>query len=85
MATVNSAFFGGGLVEFRLDAVDGPLIGSMVVEGGLTDLTAKSINTPIQATEGKHDLYTVFKSSTGGGDKPVCAVLSYAFKIDDLQ
>ncbi len=85
MAVVNSAFLAGGTIEYRIDAPDGPLIGSADASGGLTDFDPKNLVTEIKPTEGKHDLYTVFRSGLGTAEKPVVAVTTYRFKVDNIQ
>ena len=84
-AAMAGTFFGGGTIELRLDAVDGPLIGSADVVQGLTDFGFKSFNTSIKKTDGMHDLYTVFKAADTEANKPVCAVIYYSFKATAVQ
>ena len=78
-----AAYFGGGVIELRLDAPDGPLIGSAEVVQGLMDMGAETLRAAIKKTDGKHDLYVVFDSK--GEDKPVCALMSLEFKGGTIQ
>ena len=77
------SYFGGGVIEFRLDAPDGKLIGSAEVVQGLTDFGFTSLNVPIEPTNDKHNLYVVF--DTKGNDKPVCTLITIEFKGNQLQ
>lgn len=65
---VNNVYNGdGGSIEYRLDAVDGTLIGTATISGlGLA-------NTTISTTTGLHDLYLVFVNESSGG---------YLFDVD---
>ncbi|NDI35167.1 carbohydrate-binding protein [Chengkuizengella sediminis] len=57
----------GGEIEFRLDSTSGPLIGTVDVTntGGWQNWITKTAT--ISNAEGIHDLYIVFKGSTGIG------------------
>ena len=53
----------GGEVEFRLGSQDGELIGTVIVEVGLTEFGLKELQTNLNKTvSGKQDLYIVFKT-----------------------
>ncbi len=78
-----ASYFGGGVIELRLDAPDGKLIGSAEVVQGLTDFGFTVLNVPIEATSGKHNLHVVF--DTKGNDKPVCTLITIEFKGNQLQ
>jgi len=71
-------FFGGGDIEFHLDGAENNLIGTLKIEQGLTDFGFINITATIQPTEGRHDLYLVFKSKDG--KKPVCSLIFLQFK-----
>lgn len=51
-------FFNGGFVEIRIDGKDGQLIGKADLKVG----QVKPFSTPIKPTNGKHDIYFVFKN-----------------------
>lgn len=54
-----TAYFVGGTLEIRLDAFDGKMIGSAVIKAG----NFKPILTNLMPTNGKHDIYFIFKNS----------------------
>lgn len=78
-----AAYMSGGQIDIRLDAPDGPLIGSAEVVQGLTDFGAATLDVPIKPTSGKHDLYILF--DTKGNEKPVCTLVNIEFKGKQLQ
>lgn len=51
----------GGTIEIRLDDVDGPLVGEMLVPG--TKNKIETLTCPISDAKGVHDLFFVFKGS----------------------
>lgn len=55
----------GGRIEIRLDAKDGPLLGTLEVKptGGDTNWAVQSC--PVSGVKGTHDLYFVFKGAEG--------------------
>lgn len=54
----------GGNVEFRLGSIDGELIGTILVEVGLTEFGLKEFQTNfIKSVDGQHDLYVVFRTT----------------------
>jgi cytochrome c len=54
----------GGFVEARLKAPDGPLLGVAALESDLEG--AANIEIALEPTEGKHDLYFVFRGAAEG-------------------
>lgn len=56
----------GGTLEFHLDSMSGILVGTatLPVTGGWQ--TWQTVNTAINGTSGVHDLYIVFRGSSGG-------------------
>jgi glucosylceramidase len=58
----------GGTVEFHLNSVDGPLIGSVAVPitGGWETWT--TVSAPVSGASGLNDLYVVFQGTTGIGN-----------------
>jgi len=69
----------GGTFEIRKDKLDGEIIGS-----GRLQKAARAASFPIRPTEGKHDLFFIFKNPILPPDKSVCAVEWFAFR-DDIQ
>lgn len=56
----------GGILDVRLDRIDGPVIGSLTVAGGQADdLTKGWKEAPVKlvSTSGVHDVYLVFRNS----------------------
>ena len=51
----------GGVMEIRIDDIDGPKIGEITVKG--TKNAIETLSCPISGAEGVHDLYFVFKGS----------------------
>ncbi|MFT5763857.1 MAG: cytochrome c [Saprospiraceae bacterium] len=78
-------FFGGGTIEIHIDQPDGEVIGSFDIVQGLTDFGMKSFTSSLKATEGIHDVYTVFKAADKEANKPVCAVIFYKFLVGEVQ
>ena len=61
---VNLAALYGGKIEIHLDQIDGPILGTVVVNAmGEGDIW-KTINTPLKNTTGVHDVYFVFKGTS---------------------
>jgi cytochrome c len=52
----------GGRVEVRLDAPDGPLVGSVTVAGSVIDTSWRTVDIPIDDPGGTHSLYLVFRN-----------------------
>lgn len=52
----------GGQVEARLDAPDGPLVGSATVPGSLTDTSWRTVGIPVDDPGGTHALHLVFRN-----------------------
>ncbi|SDJ29160.1 Listeria/Bacterioides repeat-containing protein [Flavobacterium glycines] len=73
---VKAAGATGGTIEFRLDAVDGTLIGTATVSGSTSFSDYKIFSTSITSTTGTHDLYLVFKHPTSTG---------YLFNVDYFE
>ena len=57
-ASCSSQLF-GGKIEVRLDALDGPLGGTVTVP--YTGFKYKEFSTSLKNVKGKHDLYLVFR------------------------
>lgn len=72
MAIANSMFMDGGSIEFRIDALDGKVIGRKEIETSL-DFDPVLVPMAIESVEGMHKLYVVFHSN---GDGMAC-VLDY--------
>lgn len=51
----------GGVIELRVDDVDGPKIGEVTITG--TKNKIETFNVPVEKIEGIHDFYLVFKGS----------------------
>lgn len=64
----------GGTIEFRLDAVDGTLIGTATVTGTSGWSDYQIVSATIEQTTGTHDLYLVFKGGSG-----------YLFNLDYIE
>ncbi|MCH7410548.1 glycoside hydrolase family 43 protein [Belliella sp. DSM 111904] len=61
---VNIAPLYGGAIEVRIDSLDGPLIGTMVIEDqGQGDIW-RSITASVKNVSGVHDLFFVFKGES---------------------
>ena len=71
----------GGSFEIRLDALDGPLLAQARIEK--TGGARKTISIPLSDTDGKHDLYFIFRNASLTPDKPVCSIDWFAFR-DEL-
>jgi arabinoxylan arabinofuranohydrolase len=56
----------GGMIELHLNAVDGPLVGTVMVPNTNGWWTWQEKNTPVTVANGVHDLYFVFKGSASG-------------------
>jgi len=57
----------GGTIEVRLNALDGPLIGSCQVGPGATANSWVTETADLIRTTGKHDLYLIFTGASGDG------------------
>lgn len=68
----------GGSFEVRKDRLDGEIIVS-----GKLDKDNKTLSFPVKPSQGRHDLYFIFRNSTINPDKAVCNVEWFAFR-DDL-
>ncbi len=67
----------GGFFEVRKDRLDGELIIS-----GRLEKTNKAVSFPVKPTQGKHDLYFIFKNNSIPPDKTVSGVEWFAFRED---
>ena len=73
-AIAPSMFMEGGILEFRIDAPDGKLIGQYEVESTLNvSLEAAPSRMDIETVEGMHAMYLVFRTKEGA-DGMVCSV-----------
>jgi len=72
MAIANSMFMDGGSLEFRIDSVDGKVIGKKEIDTSL-DFDPVLVPMAIEPVEGMHKLYVIFYSN---GDGMAC-VLDY--------
>lgn len=70
----------GGSMEIRLNSLDGPTIARHTLEE--TDGKRRTIAIPLQPTQGRHDLYFIFRNPSSPVDRPVCAVDWFAFRGD---
>ena len=68
----------GGSFEVRKDRIDGEIIIS-----GKLDKANKTVSFPVKPSQGKHDLYFIFRNGTIAPDRGVCNVEWFAFR-DDL-
>ena len=66
----------GGTIEYRIDAVDGTLIGTATVSGSTGWSDYKIFSAAIAQTTGTHDLYLIFKHPTNTG---------YLFNVDYFE
>ena len=56
----------GGNIEVRLDRMDGPLVSTLAIPAAVAGDTKKGwqeVTAPLQATNGKHDLFFVFTNA----------------------
>jgi len=66
----------GGTIELRLDAADGPLIGTLRVSAtGGTD-EWRTLSAPVSGASGTHDLFLVFR---GAGEEPLFNLDKWTF------
>ena len=70
-----ATFFGGGKIEYRLDAPDGPVAATVEVKQGLTDFGMQTKFATFDNAEGVHDLYITFIAEADSDNKPVCALI----------
>ncbi|NND35278.1 MAG: PKD domain-containing protein, partial [Saprospiraceae bacterium] len=77
--STNSAFTGGGMIQVMADGPDGEVLGQQEVPTDAPD-DKLSLSIPIENTVGHRDLYFTFAGNEG---KPVCTLLSLAFKSAD--
>jgi arabinoxylan arabinofuranohydrolase len=56
----------GGVIELRLNSIDGPQIGSLPVSSTGGWYNWKTETTPVQGANGIHDLYFLFKGDSSG-------------------
>jgi len=64
-ASVSAQLDNDGRIEFRLDAVGGPLVGSVDVPTTGSWQSFTDVATSISGATGVHDLYLVFRGSSG--------------------
>ena len=62
---MTAAATGGCTVTLRIDAVDGPVIGQVVVGNTGSVDTYKAFNTKVKGASGVHDLYLCFSNVSG--------------------
>lgn len=75
--TAPSMVFGGGFLEFRTDAPDGPLIDTAEIESALVPDVA-IVEADVSQLDGVHDLYLVFRRYDGSDDPPfLLAVIEF--------
>ncbi|RMF23416.1 MAG: carbohydrate-binding protein [Bacteroidetes bacterium] len=70
-------YFGGGTMEVRTGSPDGPLLGSLEVHQGLTDIGFSELKLPIGAVTGRQQLVVRFLGKDA--QKPVCALVYLKF------
>lgn len=70
----------GGSFDVRIDRPDGEVISRGNLEK--TDRSRKTISFAIKPSEGKHDLFFVFRNPALPSDRPVCGVEWLAFRED---
>lgn len=56
----------GGTLEFRLDGLAGPLIGSVTITNTGGWQTWQTVTVPVSGASGLHNLYLVFQGTTSG-------------------
>jgi cytochrome c len=66
-----ATFTKGGHIEIRSDALDGEMIGKVILEQDLTTFGFWTEEVEISPTKGVHDLYFVFIGEDKADDKPV--------------
>lgn len=71
-------YFGGGSIEIRSGAIDGPLLATIEAKQGLTDFGFQSKSANLEAQNGLHDLYFRFITAEDEG-KPVTALIYLQF------
>ncbi|MEM6344156.1 MAG: ThuA domain-containing protein [Bacteroidota bacterium] len=82
MALAFKPIMDGGILEFRLDSLDGEVLAKLDVKAKLSmSLEAEATNFKVD-TDGIHDLYMVFKSFEGdAGENPLYALDWMQFKF----
>jgi hypothetical protein len=55
----------GSKIELRIDRIDGPVIGTLQLDGAASGKGWREIRAPVSGATGKRDLYLLFK---GGGE-----------------
>lgn len=65
--------FGGGQMEVRLDSLQGKVIGKTTLIANVESEKLSTIPVSLEATNGVHNIYFVFKS-TQPSDKPICVM-----------
>ena len=83
LANANSAYMGGGIIEFRVDAPDGKVIASAPIDAKLTAKMYERRVINLEATEGVHDVYVCFRLAEGDdSNKPIAAMIGMEFLVD---
>ncbi|MEZ4699022.1 MAG: ThuA domain-containing protein [Rhodothermales bacterium] len=73
----------GGSLELRLGAPDGPVIGetnAIQPTEGFTNM--QPMTASLTPTDGRHDLYVVFKNPEASPTQPICILLTMQFKTE---
>ena len=55
----------GSTIELRVDRIDGPVIGTLQLDGGASGKQWRELSAPVSGATGTRDLYVLFK---GGGE-----------------
>ncbi|TDE14022.1 ThuA domain-containing protein [Jiangella asiatica] len=66
----------GGTIELRVDAVDGPLVGSGRLEPTGDSYAFENVTIPVEDPGGSHELFLVFTNNPGD---------TYLFNLDSLR
>lgn len=82
-AQLNAA---GGMIEVRVDAPDGPVVGQSKfiepVKGRTPSLTPSISDIKISPTAGLHDVYFIFKNDNAPGGQSLFIITNIQFKYD---
>ncbi|SFF25391.1 DUF1553 domain-containing protein [Thermoflexibacter ruber] len=73
-----------GLVEIRKDRLDGEVVASFVPENTKSWWSMKKFAVKLKPTEGKHDLYFVFKNPTFENPQDYVCLIEWVLFLDNL-
>ncbi len=79
----NPEFFSGGTIEIRTDSTDGDVIAEYKVGTDALGFVPMAAN--LKATQGKHNLYVVFKANEGEEPQAIIGLLSLEFSPNTVR